>query len=693
MYIISKDLMTEEPISGLLYGNFIELGYGLQVESMWGEMFFNRSFEKFYPYKNINVSWFDLWKDPKDHSKGYNTDWREYDWYHSGYEHNSWFAAPGYEGEFCIDEKSTFVINTSKDSSAELTQIRGGIHGEYCMRIENKGTHQRGGLGQQGKFLAKGESYKFSGYFKNVNNADNAIIEIFPEGDWDYPILSFKIENIGSDFTYKEIIFTSNYKGRVTFVLWTQSDSIMETDAFSMMPTDTIYGWRSEVVEEAKKLNTSVLRWPGGCFSSFYDWKNGIGSMNERKPEPSYFWGGLNYNDVGTAELAIFAKHIGAESMICLNMFHPKKEKYIEGHTFNEFVNIEKGAQHAADWVAYCNAPANHPMGKLRAEHGYEKPFNVMFWELDNEVMRWYDMIEYAEAVRVYSIAMKKVDPNIKIGMVTYWWNRGKYGKTKWRRDDEFTELMRKSLEIAGPHIDFFADRDHEIDDLNLKYKLDLIKEYNENHNNKIRYCNTEWLAHSTVSDEFNMTKDIGKYTQSYLFSKWEYAMNVFRCHMMWQRAGGDVLFVNFNNFANTHSQCVINTPKEGVFIAAAGKALGFISGSPAAWPLKIKDYTPLRMDEFQVQAAWNKKMDKLVLYIFNRTNENRRVEFDISGLKKSFRSATISKIYADSLHAMNTLEKHNEIKEDSLVENNIYVNNIYAVDVNKYSFTQITLE
>ena len=51
-------------------------------------------------------------------------------------------------------------------------------------------------------------------------------------------------------------------------------------------------------------------------------------------------------------------------------------------------------------------------------------------------------------------------------------------------------------------------------------------------------------------------------------------------------------LFVNFSNLANTHSQCVIDTPKEGAYLTAAGKAFELLAHSPAAWPLKIKDYT-----------------------------------------------------------------------------------------------------
>ena len=61
----------KSPISPLLYGNFIELGYGYQVEPMCSEMFFNRSFEVFPPYKTINKLWYDLYYDEKDLDKGY----------------------------------------------------------------------------------------------------------------------------------------------------------------------------------------------------------------------------------------------------------------------------------------------------------------------------------------------------------------------------------------------------------------------------------------------------------------------------------------------------------------------------------------------------------------------------------------------------------------------------------------------
>ena len=58
------------------------------------------------------------------------------------------------------------------------------------------------------------------------------------------------------------------------------------------------------------------------------------------------------------------------------------------------------------------------------------------------------------------------------------------------------------------------------------------------------------------------------EYTVSLLLSDGKDAVATL---MMWQRHGDIVDFVNFNNLANTHSQSVIETAKEGAYITAPG--------------------------------------------------------------------------------------------------------------------------
>ena len=156
-YKVTAAEYSREPLSPLLYGNFIELGYGLQVEAMYGEMLFNRSFERFLPYRSINKSWYDLYFDESHPEKGYEKDWSKFDWYHSGYEHNSWYAAPGTPGKgSCIADEDTFFLTETPQRKVTLTPVEGGSgHGRQCLRVRNDEDARWAALAQDGKYLVK----------------------------------------------------------------------------------------------------------------------------------------------------------------------------------------------------------------------------------------------------------------------------------------------------------------------------------------------------------------------------------------------------------------------------------------------------------------------------------------------------------------------------------------------------------
>ena len=137
---VTPETLAQTPVSELLYSNFVELGYGYQVEAMMTEMLFNRSFETYTPYNGSTWHWFGLWKDNEDYSKGVITDWREMVWYHSAYEHNDWFAAPGAPGPFNIDVDSTYFIKKSPilNVEFELTKTKeDSRHGTQALRLLN----------------------------------------------------------------------------------------------------------------------------------------------------------------------------------------------------------------------------------------------------------------------------------------------------------------------------------------------------------------------------------------------------------------------------------------------------------------------------------------------------------------------------------------------------------------------------
>ena len=63
--------------------------------------------------------------------------------------------------------------------------------------------------------------------------------------------------------------------------------------------------WQPRAMEIVKRLAPPMLRW-GGCFASYYHWKEGVGP--KRIPMHNLCWDGIYLNQVGTAELADLAK-------------------------------------------------------------------------------------------------------------------------------------------------------------------------------------------------------------------------------------------------------------------------------------------------------------------------------------------------------------------------------------------------
>ena len=72
--------------------------------------------------------------------------------------------------------------------------------------------------------------------------------------------------------------------------------------------------WREDVIEVTKGLSPTLLRW-GGCFCSYYRWKEGVGPA-PAPPMLNLCWGGVETNQVGTHEFVDFCRRVGADPLI-----------------------------------------------------------------------------------------------------------------------------------------------------------------------------------------------------------------------------------------------------------------------------------------------------------------------------------------------------------------------------------------
>ena len=59
--------------------------------------------------------------------------------------------------------------------------------------------------------------------------------------------------------------------------------------------------WRGDLLDTVRSLGPGMIRW-GGCFASYYHWREAVGPMAERVPMHNSCWDGIYLNHVGTAE-------------------------------------------------------------------------------------------------------------------------------------------------------------------------------------------------------------------------------------------------------------------------------------------------------------------------------------------------------------------------------------------------------
>ena len=54
--------------------------------------------------------------------------------------------------------------------------------------------------------------------------------------------------------------------------------------AVSLMPADNLNGFRADLIAVFKEIGPTMFRWPGGNMTSAYDWRDGIGDPDKRRP-------------------------------------------------------------------------------------------------------------------------------------------------------------------------------------------------------------------------------------------------------------------------------------------------------------------------------------------------------------------------------------------------------------------------
>jgi alpha-L-arabinofuranosidase len=163
---------------------------------------------------------------------------------------------------------------------------------------------------------------------------------------------------------------------------------------------------RSDVLAAVRRMGPTALRYPGGCFSDWYHWRDGVGDRAGRPTHERQFWTGFQLdsspidpelserfgpretNAFGTDEFLTYCNDVGAEPLLTANFGTGTPEE-------------------AAEWVAYTNKRAGSPR-------------KVRWWFIGNEIWGPWELghcsaEEYGARFREFSSAMREVDPEIRL--------------------------------------------------------------------------------------------------------------------------------------------------------------------------------------------------------------------------------------------------------------------------------------
>ncbi len=196
-------------------------------------------------------------------------------------------------------------------------------------------------------------------------------------------------------------------------------------------------GLREDVLERIRALKTPIIRWPGGCFSDGYHWKDGIGPREQRTPKRNKAWAHLgpkigprDDNHFGSDEYMLFLTEVGAEPYININFGSGTPEE-------------------AAQWVEYMNGDPSTEYGALRAKNGHPAPYGIKIWGIANEIYGQHEIgycatgEEYAHRYMEFAKAMRAVDPSIKLVAVG--------------TDSTYPEWNKQFLRIAADYTDYLS--------------------------------------------------------------------------------------------------------------------------------------------------------------------------------------------------------------------------------------------
>jgi len=305
--------------------------------------------------------------------------------------------------KFLLEPGKSWEVVKAEGAAFDAFHDAGGAYcGDKCMALwlrDAKGG--KCGIRQGGIGLLNGKEYV--GYAILASVGEPAPVEVrLAWGNGAEDGQSVVLDKVGREYKKLPLRFKAGATtDGATLAVLLPKPAYVWLACLSLMPADSVKGMRADTLELIKRLNSPIIRWPGGNFVSGYNWKDAIGDRDRRPPRWERAWNDVEDNDFGLDEFMAFCKEVNTEPYIAVN------------------TGLGSVAD-AADEVEYANGPATSRWGAERARNGHPAPYGVAWWGIGNEMYGGWQLgnvpVErYALRHNAFVEAMRARDTHIKV--------------------------------------------------------------------------------------------------------------------------------------------------------------------------------------------------------------------------------------------------------------------------------------
>lgn len=292
-------------------------------------------------------------------------------------------------------------------------------------------------------------------------------------------------------------------------------------DMVSLFPEKTFRnrpnGLRADLAQAIADINPKFVRFPGGCLvhaggiRRYYNWKDTIGPLEQRRSGPNYAWGYHQTMGLGYFEYFQFCKDIGAKpvpivsaGVSCQHAGHSPNRGQ-EGLPMDE---MPAYIQDVLDLIEWANGPATSTWGGKRAAAGHPEPFGLKYIGVGNE-----EAVTplFKERFKMIYEAIKEKHPEIVVIGTSGPFASGEDYDNGWAFAKELNLEMVDEHYYVNPQ--WFWDNLTRYDTYDRKYAKVYVGEYAAHDRNRQRNTLRSALAEAAGLTSFERNGDIVHFT------------------------------------------------------------------------------------------------------------------------------------------------------------------------------------